>query len=380
MSRKPVIAYVSSSDPFNKRVWSGTHYSIYKSLTQLGTVKICGPFEPRFRLFLGAIINQLLLKLTGKRFDYRHSFLVAKAYGAYFKKQINAIRPDIIIAPAASAEIAFLDTDIPIIYMTDGTFESCLNYHKALTNLIQFNITEGHSIERRAITKSHRIIVSSDWAAQSVIHHYHKPAHQVICLPYGANFESLPHKVDFHLPNKPFRLLFVGVYWESKGGDIAFKAFELLKKKGIDVSFTIMGCNPPERYKNDQVTIIPFLDKNSEEGQEKMKEVYSTHHLLLLPTRFDCTPIVINEASAFGIPSLVANSGGVSGHLIEGKNGFLLPYDDQGDGYAKLIESLIDDPNKYADLRLSSRKIYEEELNWDHWRISVQNVINELIS
>ena len=379
MPKKPVIAYISSSDPLNKRVWSGTHYSIYTCLKQMGEVTVCGPYEPKWQLFLGAVANQFLLRLFGKRFDYRHSFLVSKRYGKYFQKKIDRLQPDIIVAPAASAEIAFLTTTIPIIYITDGTFGACLNYHKVLTNLVAINIREGNEIERLSIQKSRYVVVSSQWAANSVHQQYNKQTNQIKCFPYGANFDQLPDTTPLTNAITPFKLLFVGVYWESKGGAIAYRAFKLLKDQGLPVTLTIMGCTPPADCLTEGVELIPFLDKNSTEGQEKMKEVYASHHLLILPTRFDCTPIVINEASAFALPSLVADTGGVAGHLKDGVNGFLVPYSDEGSGYAKIIKTLFEHPERYQELRKSSRDLYLSTLNWESWKKSFESLLTSLL-
>ena len=122
--------------------------------------------------------------------------------------------------------------------------------------------------------------------------------------------------------------------------------------------------------------VIPFIDKNSTEGQQLMKDIYKQQHFLILPTRFDCTPIVINEASAFGIPCLVANSGGVAGHLKNNENGFLIPYEDMGNGYAKKIEEFINDPSSYIKLRKQTRQLYEDQLNWQHWTNAFREIIN----
>lgn len=375
MSKQPVIAYLSSANPNDKKVWSGTHYSIYRSLQQIADVKVLGPYTPKNSFFFGALVNQLLLKLSGKRFDYRHSTFVAKAYGKFFSKQLKDIQPDLIVAAAASAELAYTDTNAPVIYLTDGTFAGCLNYHKVLTNLTNFSIQQGNAIEQAAITKSKFVVVSSLWAAKSVIADYGKNKEAVIVLPYGANFENIvPNKLTY-TSGSVFKLLFVGVYWQSKGGDIAYKAFKILRDKGVAVTLTVMGCEPPQEYVTEGVSVIPFIDKNSKEGQEKMQKIYAEHHLLLLPTRFDCTPIVINEASAFGLPCLVANTGGVAGHLKEGQNGYLLPYTDTGAGYAVKIETFIASPETYNTLRASADALYKTELNWTHWLQKMQTVI-----
>ncbi len=370
------FAYLSIENPENKRVWSGTHYSILRSLKTIGSVDILGPYEPKATLFISKVINQISLLLLNKRISYRHSTFLSKAYANYFNEKLKNKNYDYIVAPAASAEIAFLETDVPIIYITDGTFKSCLNYHKSLSNLTEKSVEAGNLIEQKAINKSKFVIVSSEWAAESVINDYHAPKEKVKIIPYGANFENLPSEQDlvFDLPVQ-WKLLFVGVYWQSKGGDIAYAAYKKLKEKKLNVSLTIVGCAPPKEITDSDITVIPFIDKNDPEGQLKLTEIYRQHHLLILPTRFDCTPIVINEASAFGIPCLMSDTGGVRGHLKEGVNGHLVNYNDKGDAYAKIIEELIHDPARYLALRQSTRKEYTENLNWNHWLNEFQKII-----
>ena len=320
--------------------------------------------------------NQISLALFKKRISYRHSVFISKGYANYFNKKLKGKKYDYNIAPAASAEIAFLKTNIPIIYVTDGTFAGCLNYHKSLSNLTSDSVKEGNLIEQRAIANSFKVIVPSAWCGNSVIKDYKAASEKVVTVPYGANFEFLPEKsaLPFESPGK-WKLLFVGVYWESKGGDIAYNAFKLLLEKGYNVSLTVLGCVPPAELSHPNLKVIPFINKNDSDGQKKMFDIYLEHHFLILPTRFDCSPIVINEASAFGIPSVVANSGGVAGHLKAGLNGFLIDYKDTGKAYAEKIESFIVAPEKYIALRQETRKIFEEELNWMHWMKALEALL-----
>ncbi len=370
------FAYLSAENPTNKKVWSGTHYSIYKALQTIGEVEILGPYEPKWRLLISKILNQISLRLFNKRISYRHSVFISKGYASYFNNKLKNKNYDYIIAPAASCEIAFIQTQIPIIYITDGTFAGCLNYHKSLSNLTKRSVNQGNKIESLAIQKSKHVIVSSDWAAQSVKNDYHKPLKDITVIPYGANFEKIPLQQELKLNITPtWKLFFVGVYWETKGGDIAYQAFKTLYDKGYSVELTVLGCIPPPHIKHKNLHVISFIDKNSIDGQQKMKEIYQAQHFLLLPTRFDCTPIVINEASAFGIPSLVAHSGGVAGHLKNGENGFLIPYNDLGEAYATQIEYLINNPEKYIELRRKTRQLYETQLNWQHWTQELRKIL-----
>ena len=370
------IAYLSAENPKNKKVWSGTHYSIYKCLCEVGEVEILGPYTPKIHLFIAKIINQILLFFFSKRYDYRHSKFISNAYAKYFKKKLKNNYYNFIVAPAASCEVANLITNIPIIYITDGTFYGCLNYHKSLKNLIEKSIVEGNCIEQQTLNKSKFVIVSSEWAMQSVIKDYSIDSGKVITIPFGANFELLPtiHQLNLEIP-KTWKILFVGVYWENKGGEIAYNAFISLINKGYDVNLTILGCIPPDKFQHPKITVIPFIDKNEKAGQKKLFDIYKQHHFLILPTRFDCTPIVINEASAFAMPCLVANTGGVAGHLTENENGYLINYNDKGEGYAEKISFLMTHPDLYLKLRQTTRKKYDESLNWQNWKEKITSLM-----
>ncbi|MBL7921769.1 MAG: glycosyltransferase family 4 protein [Bacteroidia bacterium] len=374
--KRPKIAYLSSDDPKNKSIWSGTHYSIYKSLCGFGDVYILGPYKPSLKLFIAQAINQLSLKLFNKRYSYRHSIFISKGYASYFNKRLKEKNYDYIVAPAGSCELAYIETNVPVIYITDGTFAGCLNYHDSLKNLTKKSIKEGNFIEQQSIQKSKFVIVSSEWAKMSVIKDYKTDPAKVNIIPFGANFDRLPTKeeLEFSAPVE-WKLLFVGVYWKNKGGEIAYNAFKLLLAKGYNASLTILGCIPPDEFNHPKMTVISFIDKNDPKGQEQLNDIYKQHHFLILPTRFDCTPIVINEASAYGMPCIIANTGGVAGHLKERRNGFLVNYSDQGKSYADKISHLIDHPNEYTQLRKETRKLYDELLNWNNWTEQLKKLI-----
>jgi hypothetical protein len=95
---------------------------------------------------------------------------------------------------------------------------------------------------------------------------------------------------------------------------------------------------------------------------------------MLLPTRADATPIVTCEASAFGLPTLATDTGGLQGSITRGVNGFLLPPEAHGDAYAAKIVSVIDNPAGYDDLVVSTRNEYENNLNWDAWGRSMRSI------
>lgn len=377
------IAYLSGSDPTDKKVWSGTHYSIFYALQKhVGSVTILGPYQPKFGILIGKIITGISQLLTKKRYNYRHSYLLAKYYGHYFNKKLQKEPFDLIIAPAALCELAYIKTKTPIVYISDATINLSLNYHKALTGLLKCSEKETRNIEKMTFKNSSKIIVSSNWALNSLKKDYQLNSAKIANIPFGANMSQLPGKDDLLKKTNSTicRLLFIGVYWESKGGEIAFNCLTELLKLGVNAELTICGCNPPKEFKHEKMNVIPFINKNSEEGTKKIYDVFLNHDFLILPTRFDCTPIVICEASAFGLPALIANTGGVAGHLHEGKNGYLIDYNDTGLGYAKKIQEIYCDAERFNLLRQTTREEFDDSLNWDHYGLRLKEIITSILS
>jgi glycosyltransferase involved in cell wall biosynthesis len=374
------IAYITETNPDDKHAWSGTVHYAYEALKKHGHILLpLGPKEPKIIGLICRILNQISLKILNKRFDYRHSKIYSKAFGKLFTKELDQINYDVVIVCGGTEYGAYIQTSKPIYYILDRTIEGSLNYHSILSNLLDFSRKQSIETDKKAMLESTKVFFSSQWAANHAKQFYHLDAFKTFVIPFGANLDSIPDK-EIALVNKDLttvKLLFIGTYWFNKGADIALNALNHLIKNNINATLTIVGCLPPNEINQKGLTIIPFVDKNSKEGIKQLWELYLNHHFFILPTRFDCTPIVFCEASAFGLPILTANTGGVEGHIFEGKNGFLINYEDMGVAYAEKIMSIINSPLQYEKLCITTRKCFDSHLNWAIWANKITEEINK---
>jgi glycosyltransferase involved in cell wall biosynthesis len=364
------IAYITATNARDKHSWSGTHHYIWKTVEKnIGTVSLLGPANPFVVIFICKIIHGFSLLFLKKRFNYRDSIILAKAYGRIFTRKLKQGNYDLIIAPAGSTNIAYLQTAVPIVYIADRTIQSTLNYHKMLTQLLNFSREQSIFIDKKAIEKASLAVYSSTWAATSAIRDYHIAPEKVAFIPFGANLDEIPSR-EVAVSRKRTtvcRLFFLGVSWENKGGNIAFDALLALLQSGIDANLTVCGCVPPDELHHPNMKVIPFLNKNDVQQKKELDQLFITSDFLILPTRFDCTPIVFCEAGAFGLPCIAPITGGIASVITEGVNGFLVPYDAPGSVYAEKIKVVYADEKKYNALVISSRNNYEQRLNWDSW-------------
>ena len=380
---RPRIAFLTSTDPRNRRSWSGLHYMLAQTLQEhVGEVSYLGPVSLRYWFGLGDRLNKLVGWLSqGRRYHYSISVLTSKMYAAVFARKLKHGQYDLIFAPASYTEFAYLDTRLPIIYCCDSTITQLIDYYAGLSKLLLVSKRELAHIEQRAIDRADLLVYSSHWAADSAIHDFKAPANKVAVVPFGANFPVVPTRAEaLHHPLQPgkCRLLFVGVEWARKGGAIAVATLVTLRALGVEAELTVCGCVPPAGVEHPDLTVIPFLDKNNPEQLSQLVALYRAADFFLLPTRAECAAIAFCEASSFGLPSFTTDTGGIADFVEDGINGYRLSLAAGGEEFAAAITKVLADPVRYQELRRTSRNLYEEKLNWDAWGVAVGKLLQAI--
>ena len=385
MSLRIRIGFVHRFDARNLGSWSGTFYCMAKALeAHAGEVVYLGPDNSRITRFIidnTYRVDRWLFRLTGKHWITDLNRVLSWRLANVFERRLKEQPCDILFAAAASVEIAHLNTDLPIIYFSDLVWADLVEYYPQFSSMSSFAIAEGDRIEDAAIHRAAAVVYPSDWAVDGARKHYGASPGTTFKVCFGANLSPVPTREEAlnHPLSGPVRLLLAGVDWERKGGAIAFECLTSLGERGVDAELTVCGCVPPQQYQHPKLRVVPFLDKNDPEQQKKLAQLFLESNFLLFPTRADATPIATCEASAYGLPALVTDTGGTRGSVREGLNGFLLPMEARGGDYADLILKTIADPAGYRELVASSRDQFEQFLNWDAWGKSLCEVMQGVL-
>jgi len=358
------IGYVTVDDPSDRGGWSGTNHYLLSALREQGhEVRTLGPLRPQPELFLCKAINQLMLRTTGKRYNYRDSVVMARAYARLLGPRLQGL--DLIVAPAGLATTALLRTKVPIVYINDRCIAGALGYHRILSDLADFSRKESLALEQQALNNASVVVYSSQWAADAAVESNPAIGHKVSVIPFGANLEESPAPpVDRRSPSATIKLLFLGVKWEDKGGPIAYAALQALKRQGYPTQLVVCGCEPPPELNDPDLLREGFLDKNDPEQAARLADHLRTADLLILPTRFEAYGIVCCEAAAYGLPVLATRTGGIPTIVEEGSTGYLFGLDEPGEAYAERIIGLVKAPELYQAMRTKARARYEHTLNW----------------
>jgi glycosyltransferase involved in cell wall biosynthesis len=371
------IVVLGSADPYDVRLFSGTTRSMTLALEDaLENVVVIR--KPRPRWF--AFARKVILRLTSGKVDLHLSRRLARRDAAALRSEIAAANPRAVISIANSALTAELGAWFPVIHVSDTTFDLMRTFYASFTRLGARCLTSGEAIEAAAIANSAFTTVSSPWAAASVRDHYCKPAAAVRSISWGCNMAHVPPD-DVAPPTPegdPCRLLFIGLDWERKGGDIVLETAAILHGAQFSCHFDLVGALPDAAVSAPNVTLHGLLKKSDPAEFEKLLGLLRGASILFLPTRQDCTPMVFAEANALGVPALASDVGGVSGVITHGENGLLLTGDATAADFAKAIIALWEDRPRYLAMRKTARAAYDQRLNWSAWAKGMAEMIDEL--
>ena len=114
-------------------------------------------------------------------------------------------------------------------------------------------------------------------------------------------------------PQGRMHIAIVGrIFFEQKGQDILPEIAWQLKKRSLDIHFSIIGEGPHEKALRQMVQakgVEDLFDFTGWVPQQQVKEMLQNDiDMLLIPSHFESGPIVLFEALQCGCPILVANA------------------------------------------------------------------------
>lgn len=375
------ISYVTIYDPADIHKWSGCSYFIAKSLIDQGNnLEYIGNLEFKANLILN--IKQRVNKFLGKKFMINRQPSVVEQFSKQILKRLSS-RSDVVFSPG-SVPIALLETNKPKVFYTDATFAGMVDFYDSYSFLSAETIKYGHRLEKIALESASMAIYTSEWAAQSAIEFYHVDPAKIKIVPFGANLAEEKRLKDLEpvlksKDRKELHLLFIGVEWKRKGGDMAVNIAKLLNERGIKTWLHIAGIrNLPIQPVPSFIINHGFISKSTTEGLDKLKSLYNKSHFLLVPSIAEAFGVVFAEANSFGVPAISTNVGGIPSAIRDDINGKKFLLTDNAEVYADYIQSVFVDQKRYKELCLSSFNEYEQRLNWKISGKLLSNLINSL--
>ena len=375
------IGFVSDIDPFTDRTsWSGTVYKLRESIEKAGYEVVWIKFDKR----LDDLRSKVGLKLLGWYMKWSGKLVVGTCYLGFFcryyaktiERQGLYTQCDcLFFAGPSGAQIAlYLKHRVPYIYLADACYHLMENYY--WFNLSQHFARQARREEELATQRAWLNIRSSQWAAEGTLRHCHAHRDRMHVLEFGANIDEDNISVTTPYEGGRLNIVFSGTDWQRKGGETAVQAVLLLRRRGYDAVLHIVGIRQlPAAYADAEgIRCVGFLNKNDANHYHSYTSLWHSAHLLLLPTRAECSAIVFSEAAAYGVPVVTYDTGGTANYVVNGQNGYMLPLTEGPSAFADCIARCIDD-RLLPSLAKGARQLYDERLSWKRWSERFRNII-----
>lgn len=156
----------------------------------------------------------------------------------------------------------------------------------------------------------------------------------------------------FGVPQDRLVVLYVGRLSEGKNVCVAAEAVAKLVESGLPVHFICAGQGPQMK------TIVDRLGANvSCPGTvlgEDLARLYASADIFALPSEIEVYANVVQEALSSGLPTLLAQSGGMRRLITHGVTGIVVP-GSTPEAWAQEIKALCLDANKRASLSQAAR-------------------------
>jgi glycosyltransferase involved in cell wall biosynthesis len=367
------LAVLAVSDPLDMRTWSGTPYFMTKALQEkfpdLFVVRTPRPVWLQY-------VRRTLRKASRGRIDIIWNGTLAQWGANRIVNGLKSEKVDVVACIGNSSLSAFVSRELPTIHVSDATVPLMRDYYAEFSGLPRILAESAWQLDRTSVLQSRACLFSTEWAAQSAIRDYGADPSRVHVIPWGANIDATEiNPVDCAVPTGTCHLVFIGVDWDRKGGNIAVATALRLSEAGHAVRLHIIGATPELQHRADTIITHGFINKGTKDGRLKFDRIMRQAAFLFVPTRQDCSPMVFPEANSYGVPVITTRTGGVVDVVQEGVNGHHLSIEAMPDAYAELIWTLWSERTRYAQLRRSSRARFDSVLNWNSWLSAATPII-----
>lgn len=372
---KKILVVTMNGGAYKRNQWSGITRSMYDELKKYYQID---NYVAKKHTSVISLIRLFYIRFIKRKFASLYMFdSYAKRESKKIMKLIKRKKYDLVLAMHISSAgiLAYLSSNVPTIYYTDSTFSSWFDYY--MIHVDKKIRSEICRTEQMALNNATKIVVSTQWAKNGVMNDYKIDDEKIDIAPFGANVIQNGFQPKEH---KGIHILFVGVDWKRKGADVALECIrELRKISDKQYVLHIVGCEAPYRIKDDNVKLYGFLNRDKEDDAKIINSLYEIADIFLLPTRAEAAGIVFSEACSYYLPSITYATGGTGEHVINDYNGYRLPPGSDGKEFAKVINDLVEDPNKLNLFKNNARRLYEEKLNWQVSGKKMRQIIDHTI-
>jgi glycosyltransferase involved in cell wall biosynthesis len=312
----------------------------------------------------------------------RRSILArASRLSARVHAQLDAHDLDLLFGVCISTALYNLDTRLPIVYFSDATSRIInTTYPLAIARgRVQHAALE--HVERASLARVTRAAFASPRTRDSAVEHLGFDATRARVLPMGAHITpsdpATVHAPADHPTARECRLLIIAADPLRKRVDLAVRATETLRARGIHATLSVIGPGTRLSRRSEAVESVGPLRLNHPEDAQRHRELLRACHIQLLPSLGEAFGIAPAESAHFARPSIVSDTGGLPFVVLDDRTGMVLPVAADHRAWADAVGGLVRDPERYRRYSTEALVRAREELNWSAWAARVVGLMRE---
>jgi L-malate glycosyltransferase len=215
--------------------------------------------------------------------------------------------------------------------------------------------------QRLAYRAAHRVVANSTAGADR-LRKEGVPAEKVVVISNGIDL------TEFTVPAVPRRRRVVATVAnlrQEKGHDVLLRAAALVRRRVPDARFRIIGDGPQREPLQQLASRLAVADCVEFLGhREDVPSLLATSDVSAFPSRTEAFPNGLIEAMASGLPVVASGVGGMLELIEHGRNGLLVPPDDEHALASSLVE-LMQNDGFANELGLAARLTIDRRYSFD---------------
>ena len=215
------------------------------------------------------------------------------------------------------------------------------------------------------------VIAMSEWFARSLVEDTGLPQAMVHVASPGATAllgGNLPPPRRRESPRR--KLLFVGTDFFTKGGDVVVAAVAELRRHDPSLTLTVVG--PREWPMPGALPAgVSFLGRVA---RSEVIDLYDSHDLFVMPSRFEAFGIVFIEALGRGLPCIGRRAFAMPEIIAHGRNGTLVDDDSPSELAAAIADTLMDD--SIYEYTFNHAEAVAQSATWDATASRVVEIVS----
>lgn len=240
-----------------------------------------------------------------------------------------------------------------------------------------------HELQRWALKNASHVVRFNQHSCQSLLNYHGEDSvdAEFFVNPQGVDLPDEPRQPRVWPSSDPVRLLFLGRLVPSK--NLPFVLETLAQEPQRNWVLDVVGDGSERAVCEALSARLGLADRVRFHGQQSnVSEWYRCADLFVFPTKLECAPLVLIEALAHGLPSLVIREHGEHyrvpfAETIDGTNGLLA---DDEQHFRQLLSQVLQEPQQLEALSLNAAAFARAQFSWQRHLERFEAMFEEVVS